>query len=345
MRILLIGATGFIGPHVIRDLIRNDHTVAVYSRACSPTALSCEVFRITGDRAQLRDHRSELTGFNPQVVVDFILSSERQARALIEIFRGLAERIVALSSADVYRAAGILHHSEQGPLQAVPLGEDSDLRTNHNVYGPETIRNLKAVFPWLDDEYDKIPVERAIMSDPDLPGTILRLPMVYGPGDRLHRLFPYLKRMDDGRPAILLPEDAALWQGPRGYVENVASAIALAVQSPHTAGRIYNIAEPVLLTELDWVGKIARCAGWHGSILSVPKNITPPHLQTPYNYQQHWSMSSLRIRRELGYKEPIDDWLALERTIEWERNNPPGEIDAAQFDYAAEDEAIRAVSV
>jgi nucleoside-diphosphate-sugar epimerase len=344
LRILLIGATGFIGPHVIRDLIRNDHTVAVYSRGSSPTALSGEAFRITGDRAQIRDHRSEFTDFNPQVVVDFILSNERQARALIEVFRGLAERVVALSSADVYRAAGILHRTEPGPLQAMPLNEDSDLRTVHNVYGPETILRLKAVFPWLDDEYDKILVEKAIMSDQELPGTILRLPMVHGPGDQLHRLFPYLKRMDDGRPAILLPEDAALWQGPRGYVENVASAIALAVQSPNAAGRIYNIAEPASLTEFDWVRKIAQYAGWRGSILSLPKNIMPRHLQVPYNHQQHWSVSSVRIRQELGYKEPVEDWLALKRTIEWERANPPSELDAAQFDYAAEDAAIRAVS-
>jgi hypothetical protein len=71
----------------------------------------------------------------------------------------------------------------------------------------------------VDDDYDKIPVARTIMSDPELAGTILRLPMVYGPGDMFHRLHPYLKRMDDRRPAVLIQEDAAQWRGPRGYVE------------------------------------------------------------------------------------------------------------------------------
>ena len=33
--------------------------------------------------------------------------------------------------------------------------------------------------------------------------------MVYGPGDYQHRLFEYLKRMDDQRPAIILDEIAA----------------------------------------------------------------------------------------------------------------------------------------
>jgi nucleoside-diphosphate-sugar epimerase len=42
------------------------------------------------------------------------------------------------------------------------------------------------------------------MNQNEFPVTILRLPALYGPGDKRHRLFPYLKRMDDVRPAILV---------------------------------------------------------------------------------------------------------------------------------------------
>jgi nucleoside-diphosphate-sugar epimerase len=42
---------------------------------------------------------------------------------------------------------------------------------------------IKKMVPWWDDAYDKIEVEKAIMNNPDLPGTVLRLPMIYGPGD------------------------------------------------------------------------------------------------------------------------------------------------------------------
>ncbi len=31
---------------------------------------------------------------------------------------------------------------------------------------------------------------------------------------------------------------------------------------------------------------------------------------------------------------------ALRRTVEWERANPPGEIDPPEFDYALEDAAL-----
>jgi nucleoside-diphosphate-sugar epimerase len=59
---------------------------------------------------------------------------------------------------------------------------------------------------------------------------VVRLPAVYGPGDKQHRLLPYVRRMDDERPAVLLTTDQAGWRWTRGYVVNVAAAIALAVR-------------------------------------------------------------------------------------------------------------------
>jgi hypothetical protein len=65
----------------------------------------------------------------------------------------------------------------------------------------------------------------------------------------------------------------------------------------------------------------------------------PAHLKVPYRIEQDWSMSSARIRNELGYFEPVDSNTAMARTIAWERVNPP-ELSLAAFDYAAEDQAI-----
>jgi nucleoside-diphosphate-sugar epimerase len=340
VKILLIGATGFIGPYVVRALVRQGHAVTVFHRGLSQSPLPESVGRITGDRNDLASHRDELRRLAPDVVVDLILSSERQAKLLMDTFRGVVSRVVALSSADVYRACGILHGSEPGPIQPVPLTENSELRTRLQVYPPEVIRRLQAVFTWLDGEYDKIPVERAVMHDPDLHGTVLRLPMVYGPGDPLHRLFPYLKRVDDGRPAILIEEGAAHWRGPRGYVENVAAAITQATVLSTAAGRIYNVAEPESFSEMEWVQKIARSAKWDGRILAVSKDLLPAHLRANYNTEQQWVVSSARIRHELGFVEPVDAETALARTIAWERTNPPAQVDPNQFDYAAEDKVI-----
>jgi nucleoside-diphosphate-sugar epimerase len=339
MKILLLGGTGFIGRHVTRLLVEQGHNVAVFSRSASNAELPDSAERIAGNRRTLADYRNAFRRFAPDVVVDFILSSERQARASMECFHGVTKRIVALSSGDVYRACAILHKTDSGPLQPTPLTEDSEMRTNTAVYGPEVLEHVRAFYPWLDDEYDKIPVERAIMSDPELPGTVLRLPMIYGPGDPVHRLFPYLKRMDDRRPAVLIQEDAARWRGPRGYVENVAAAIAVAAVSEVASGRIYNVAELTAHAELEWIGAIGRATRWPGAVIPVPIELTPPHLRVPFNNAQNWDMSSRRIRDELGLREPVDEAVALDRTIAWERAHPP-QFDPKLFDYAAEDEAL-----
>jgi hypothetical protein len=58
---------------------------------------------------------------------------------------------------------------------------------------------IPKMVPWSDESYDKIPVEHAIMRDPGLPGTVLRLPMIYGLGDYVRRLHPIVERIDANR--------------------------------------------------------------------------------------------------------------------------------------------------
>ena len=331
MRVLLIGGTGFIGPHVARALQRAGHDVGVFHRPATQRSVSAAsilqdesntqiapITHVTGDRRDLAASVDQLEAFAPDVVVDLILSSGRQARELMKVFRGRARRVVALSSCDVYRACGVLHELEEGPLEPLPLTEASPLRTTLQTYPPAQIQKLQHVFEWLDEEYDKIPVERAILGDPSLPGTVLRLPMVYGPGDALHRFLPVLQRMDRGEP-IVLEEKHAAWRAPRGFVVNVAAAIALAATSPHAGGRIYNVAEPESFSELEWVRQIAAAADWHGNIVVLPAGRAPADAKVPGNLDQHWVVDSTRIRDELGYREPIDRNTAIAQTVAWER--------------------------
>jgi len=168
---------------------------------------------------------------------------------------------------------------------------------------------------------------------------VLRLPMVYGPGDRLRRFHPVLKRIGDGRRAILFEEGNAAWRSPRGYVDNVAAAIALAAVSEQAAGRIYNVAERPAFSELEWARKIAAAAGWDGEFVVLPKDRMPAHLVQKGNSAQHWEADSARIRRELGYREPVPLDEAIRRTVEWERAHPIGAFNPHPFDYAAEDAA------
>jgi nucleoside-diphosphate-sugar epimerase len=339
MRVLLIGGSGFIGPHVARALEAEGHEVVVFHRGTTPAKN-----HIAGDRRTLADHAGVVRRAAPDVVVDLILSSGTQAHELMRLFRGATNRVVALSSCDVYRACGVLHGSEPGPLEPVPLTESSALRTKLQTYPPDRIKMLQQVFGWLDDEYDKIPVEREILGDPELPGTLLRLPMVYGPGDPLRRFLPIVKRVDDRRPAILFEEKYARWRGPRGFVENVAAAIALAAVDDRAAGRVYNVGETESLTELESAERIAAAAGWSGRFVTLPAARMPPHLLMPGNTDQHWTIDTTRIREELGYREPVAQADAIRRTVEWERANPT-ESSPHAFDYDAEDAALRHTSI
>jgi nucleoside-diphosphate-sugar epimerase len=314
----------------------------VYHRGHSSRRLPDDITHIIGDRKRIDADAGQLRAFAPHIVVDLILSSGAQATAMMQVFAGVARRVVAISSMDVYRACGVFHRLEDGPLEPLPLRETSPLRSKLQTYPEAQLRMLQQVFGWLDDDYDKIPVERAVLGEPRLPGTVLRLPMIYGPGDPLHRLFPLLKRIDDRRPAILIEEPFAQWRGPRGYVENVAAAIALATVSEQAAGRIYNVAEPIAVSEHDWARDVAAAGGYTGQVVVVPSDRAPEHVKMPGNAAQHWVPDTTRIRRELGYIEPISRAEALRRTIAWERANPPTQINAAMFDYAAEDAALQA---
>jgi nucleoside-diphosphate-sugar epimerase len=330
-RVLVIGGTRFIGPAVVRRLLKRRCEVALFNRGQTGSDLFADLPNIQGDCKEIRTYSAQFADFAPDVVIDMMLVTEADARGLIDTFKGLAHRVVAISSCDVYRAYGRMIGLEPGPPDPTPLTEDSPLR--------ETLYPYRGKIERLHD-YDKIPIEKVVLSGPELQGTVMRLPMVYGPRDYQHRLFPYLKRIDDGRTAILLEQPVAEWRSCRGFVENVAEAIVTAACDDRAARRIYNVAEEHNFTELEWVKQIAQTAGWNGDVVVVPKGQQPDHSVEDFDPQHHLSVDSSRIRMELGYREPVGLEAALKETIAWEREHPPEQIVPAQFDYEAEDRVL-----
>jgi len=181
MRVLVIGGTRFIGPFVVAGLCELGCEVALLHRGQTHADLPDTVQHILGDRHRLSEQAQALRRFAPQVVLDMIPAVEQDAHDVMHAFKGLAERVVAISSQDVYAAYGRLIGIEAGPADPLPLLEDAPLRTKLYPYRGEQPRAADDPRRWLDD-YEKILVERSVMGGPDLPGTILRLPMVYGLG-------------------------------------------------------------------------------------------------------------------------------------------------------------------
>jgi len=332
MRILVIGGTRFIGPEVVRLLREAGDDVSIFHRGQTRAMMPAGTRQILGNRHFLADFTENFKQLAPEIVLDMFPMTELDATRVMKTFKGIARRVVMISSADVYRAYDRLSGRDPGPPDPIPLNEDSPLRERHFPYRGQ-IESLA--------NYEKILVERVAMSDPELPATVLRLPMVYGPRDAQRRMHPFLKRMDDGRRAIFLPEGVDNWRWTRGYVENVAAAIAAAINNDSAAGRIYNVGEREALPMSEWVRVIGEAAEWRGEIIVLPQESLPPNLRYPIDARQDMVSDTSRIRKELGFEEPITLSDCIRRTVAWEREHAPERIDVAQFDYAKEDQLLR----
>ncbi len=287
MRVLVIGGTKFIGPHVARQFVQRGHDVLLYHRGQTEADLPKSIRHIRSPLAALPvlNFPHELLAESFDAIVHMIAMGEADSRAAMKAFRGRAERIVALSSGDVYRAYGRLAGIEPGPVEDGLLHEDSPLRSILYPYR----KQAKSAADWVYN-YEKILVEREILSDHELPGVILRLPKVYGPGNNADLRTVYVFRHQPH------------WRWTHGYVENVAAAIVLAATHPAASGRIYNVGEASTPTVAE-------------RLVGLPPSSIPDNEGAQYNFAQDIAYDTSRIRSELGYAEHISYEEGLRRTL------------------------------
>jgi nucleoside-diphosphate-sugar epimerase len=334
MKVLVLGGTRFIGPPVVRRLLAVGCEVTRFHRGKTPGAGDTGSRTILGDRRPLTPHIDLLREEAPDVVLDMIALTEEDGRQMMDAFRGIAKRVVVISSMDVYQVFGRMLGSEPGGATDEIVTEESPLRTKWYPYRGEVPRADDDPQKVLDD-YDKIPMERFVLGNPDLPGTVLRLPMVYGPGDYQHRLYEYVKRMRDGRSFIVIQNSFASWRTTRGYVEDVADGIFRAVVDDRAAGQVFNIADPTFYREAEWIRLIGDALGWSGEIIELPEEALPAPMRVQFDPRQHLTVDSSKIRRILNWDSRTDPKAAIRTTAEYELANPPGNFVA---DYAAEDD-------
>ena len=283
MRILFIGGTRSVGLTAVRQLAAAGHTLAVFHRGEHDAGLPPNVtrFRSAAAAMPVRAIPGELRGFEPEIVVHMIAMGEEDMAAAMRAFAGIARRIVVPSSGDVYRAFGILRGTESGEPDPAPLSEESPLRSNLFPY-----REAETTPEALAYYYDKILVERAALSEPLLPATILRFPKIYGPGDNQELATVYGFRH---RPR---------WRWTHGYSANVAAAVALAVLDERASGRIYNVGEAHTPTMAE---RLAR----------LPPRDDVPISPLEATFDQPIVYDTSRIRHELGYSESIAEAEAM----------------------------------
>lgn len=344
MKVIVIGGTRFIGPSVVKKLYKQKHSITLFHRGKSNIDLPEDIPHMFGDRNNLADFRNEFAKLSPEIVLDMAPITEKHTKDIVDVFQGIADRVVSISSQDVYQAYGLLLGIEQGDIQPTPANEDAALRGKLYPYRQDKPRADDDPRKVLDD-YEKILVEKTIINAPGLAGTVLRLPMVYGPLDYQHRLYSYVKRMADKRPAIIMEKRMADWRSSVGYVENVADAIVLAINDDKARNRIYNVAEPENLKQSEWVQEIGKVLGWEGKVVVLPKEKLPENMHVDFRAEQDLTVDTSRIRNELGYKETVPTHEAIQITADWELKNPPANIDPKDYDYEKEDRILQSVGV
>ncbi|MBZ5572362.1 MAG: NAD-dependent epimerase/dehydratase family protein [Acidobacteriia bacterium] len=288
MRFLLIGGTKFIGPHVVRQLVDQGHEATVYHRGQTEADLPKSVRHVLSPLAAMPvlSFPNEILAEPFDAVIHMIALGEADASAAMQAFQGRAQRLVVLSSGDVYRAYGRFMGTEPGPPELGLLHEESPLRSVLYPYR----KQAPSPADWTY-HYEKILVEREVLDDATLQGTVLRLPKVYGPGGNADLATVYSMR------------NQPQWRWTHGYVENVAAAIVLAATHPAAAGRVYNVGEEHTPTVAE------RLAGLPPSSVATDEG-------SPYNFAQDIAYDTQRIRTELGYKEVVSYEEGLRRTLE-----------------------------
>jgi nucleoside-diphosphate-sugar epimerase len=292
VRVLVIGGTGFVGAHIVRQLAALEHEIAIYHRGLTSAVLPNGVRQITDPRSVLpvQHFPPALFDFKPDIVILTIAMGAVDAQAAAEAFAGRVRRIVLLSSGDVYRAYGRFIGIEPGPIENGLLTEDAPLRTVLFPY-----RTKASSHDALEYWYEKILAERAVFSVSGLPGTILRLPKVYGPGRDGDLATVYRYRHHPG------------WRWTHGFVENVAAAVALAAIHPAAGGRMYNVGEahtPTIAERLEW----------------LPPSTVEPDLNSQFNFAQDIAYDTSRIGFELGYREIVPEKEAILKTLRTNSN-------------------------
>ncbi|MGQ9478034.1 MAG: NAD-dependent epimerase/dehydratase family protein [Candidatus Bipolaricaulia bacterium] len=221
------------------------------------------------------------------------------------------------------------------------MPEEAPKRSELHLYGRER-------------RYDKLLVEQAALAAyerGDFSVTILRWPALYGPRDETPREWYYVKQVRDGRRQIPVPDGGqALF--PRGYLENMAHTVVLAVESKRAAGQIYNAADTVALSLKQIVELIGEIMGHRWEIVPVPRRLLPTVPQSqgllyscdPYDIEPHLLLDLTKIKSELGYRDLVPVERALENTVRWLWDHPPSQ-DWLPIDYRALDEAIRKASL
>jgi hypothetical protein len=172
---------------------------------------------------------------------------------------------------------------------------------------------------------------------------VLRYTMVYGPYSSIPFEWYFVRRLLDGRRLVALESDG-LMLPQRGYAENLAAAVLLALDHPDGDGKVLNVGDEQVLSVRAIAETIAEALGHRLETVAVPLAVSP--CGNPFSLRQN-TMFDLAGIRALGYRDVVPVQEATRRTALWLAEHPvdrgsPEELSLGPraFDYEAEDRVV-----
>jgi nucleoside-diphosphate-sugar epimerase len=286
MRIVLTGASGFIGTALVPALRGRGHQVVALDRAA------------TGDLAGFTGWSAHLAGSDAVVHLAALAHSrpvdEAQLRA-VNVDATLAlGRAAAAAGVKMLQMSSVKVLGEETPQR--PFDESSP--------------------PAPQDAYGraKAAAEAALREVPGLALTLLRPPLVYGPGVKANFL-ALLRAVARGWP---LPLASIENRRSFVYAGNLADAVVRCLELPLAAGKTYGVTDGAPLSTPALCRALGTALGRPVRLFSFPPallELAPPAKKLTRSLV----VDDGALRRELGWSPPhrFEDGLRL--TAEWFR--------------------------
>lgn len=260
---LVTGATGFLGSHIVEQLLKSNQPVRALVRPTSDTTFldTLSVEKTVGDLSDPASLERACEGVDVVYHAAGEVSDwgpwSRFRRNTIEGTRNLAD--------------AALHASVRRFVHVSTIGVYGNLTGDEAVF-VETAPLGRRLYRWSYYSRAKTQAEKDLWRlhrDPGLPVTVIRPAWIYGPRDRV--IAPRLHRLFTQGRVSLLGDGAQPFYAV--FVGDLARACLMAADNERAIGQAYNCADHRPITQRDFLGLWAEAFQ-----CPVPRRKVPYHV-------------------------------------------------------------------